>query len=276
MYDITASIVTYCNEPTILMNAVSSFLDTELNVRLFISDNSPDQTLKEIIDDDRIEYVFNNENLGFGKGHNKIINLILFATEFHLVLNPDVFFSKNVIPDLLSYLKSDSDVGLISPKILYPDQTVQHSCRLIPNPADMIIRRVPFLQNIFRERVENSEMLFTGYNKKMIVPFVLGAFQLFRTETFKKVGLFDERFFMYMEDLDMSRRVNNHYKVLFYPDVYIYHHYEKGSSKEKHLLKLHIASMIKYFKKWGWVKDSNKKLINERAIEYYRNSTAQK
>ena len=94
MLDVTACIVTYNNPADLINRAIASFLNSDLSIKIFISDNSETSTLQNlIIEDDRIEYQFNNANLGFGAAHNLIIDKILDLSKFHVILNPDVEYS---------------------------------------------------------------------------------------------------------------------------------------------------------------------------------------
>jgi GT2 family glycosyltransferase len=79
-----------------------------------------------------------------------------------------------------------------------------------------------------------------------------------RTKIFKEIGLFDERFFMYLEDTDLCRRIGEKYKTIYYPEAIVYHEYAKGSYRSNELLKIHIESAIKYFNKWGWFSDKER------------------
>jgi GT2 family glycosyltransferase len=99
----------------------------------------------------------------------------------------------------------------------------------------------------------------------MEVPHLSGCFMMLRTAVFETVGLFDERFFMYLEDVDYSRRVHTRYKTVYYPEVSVYHQYHKGSYKRWRNLKYHIVSAVKYFNKWGWFFDPERKTINRTA-----------
>lgn len=83
----------------------------------------------------------------------------------------------------------------------------------------------------------------------------------------EKVGGFDERFFMYAEDLDLCRRIGEVSKTMFYPGVSIYHEYEKGSYKNRKLLKYHICSVVKYFNKWGWIFDGKRAATNRKCLK---------
>ena len=124
MLDITASIVTYCNNPVILKQAADSFLQTNLNVKLYISDNSPTDSLKELFNDQRVEYVFNNANIGFGKAHNLCIKLAEGKSSYHLILNPDVYFNSGVLEELKQYM-IDRYKGIKNSSVLSMNSSAQ-------------------------------------------------------------------------------------------------------------------------------------------------------
>jgi hypothetical protein len=77
-----------------------------------------------------------------------------------------------------------------------------------------------------------------------------------------EVGMFDERYFMYMEDVDLCRRIHRRFKTIYFPQVVVYHHYAKGSYRSVRLMMHHIASALRYFHKWGWFFDPERVDIN--------------
>jgi hypothetical protein len=194
-------------------------------------------------------------------------------SSYHLVLNPDVYFGDEVLEELLSFMQSHKEVGLVIPKVVYPEGNLQYLSKLLPSPSDLIFRR--FLPiSIIQKRLFNYEMKFSGYNKKMEVPYISGCFMFMRTTLLKSVGFFDERFFLYLEDTDLSRRFFRVAKNVYYPGVKIVHHHARGSYKSFKLLFIHIKSAIRYFNKWGWWSDGDRNLINHQATEALINSDA--
>ena len=271
MIHINASIVLYNNRKEQLLKAIHSVLNTTLKIRLYLIDNSTNDNLKELEKlDDRIVYIFNNANLGYGKAHNIAIQKsIEDGVPYHLVLNPDVYFEKGVIEELYDFIEKNKDVGSVMPKVLYPDGEIQYLCKLLPTPLDLILRRfIPF-ENWKETRNEIYELRFTGYNKIMNIPYLSGCFMFLRVDILKKVGLFDERFFMYLEDTDLCRRINKVYRTVFYPYVTIYHNYGKGSYTNKKLLHYHIKSAVRYFNKWGWFNDRYRSETNSKTTAYF-------
>jgi GT2 family glycosyltransferase len=265
---ISASIVLYHTEKEQLLKAVNSVLNTSLNVRLYLVDNSSNDDLKELARlDDRIEYIYNNANLGYGAAHNIAIRKSIEAdVPFHLVLNPDVYFAKGTLEALHEYSLSQPDVGLVMPKVTNPDGSIQYLCKLLPTPLDLIGRR--FLpEKVIQRRNEHYELRFCGYNRIMEVPFLSGSFMFMRVSILKKVGLFDERYFMYAEDVDLSRRINEASQTIFYPYVSVVHEHAKESYKSPKMLFIHIKNIVKYFNKWGWFFDTKRKETNQRIIK---------
>lgn len=268
-YSITSSIVVYNNDIKTLQQSINSFLNTQLNIKLFIIDNSPADKISSICNDKRIEYIFNNFNKGFGAGHNIAIRKVFAQSKYHLVLNPDIYFNPGVLEKLFDFMERNKETGLIMPKICYLNGSIQYLCKLLPSPLDLFLRRInfPLLTKLFKAKLDSYEFRFTDYNKTMEVPHLSGCFMFLRSEIFKKIGLFDERFFMYLEDVDFSRRIHKHFKTIYFPELKVFHEYEKGSYKNITQLKYHVSSGIKYFNKWGWFFDKERTQINKRALK---------
>jgi len=269
---INVSIVLFRNDKDLVKKAIYSCINSILINKLYLIDNSPTEALSCLANlDSRIIYIFNNANLGYGKAHNIALRKSIEENvPYHLVLNPDVYFESGVLEELYKFMETHKDVGLVMPKVLYPNENIQYLCKLLPTPLDLFGRRFlnfgPF-KKIVEKRNEIYELRFTGYDKIMEVPYLSGCFMFIRTEVLKNVGLFDERFFMYLEDTDLSRRIHRVAKTIYYPYVHVYHEYGKGSYKSLKLLYYHIKSAIKYFNKYGWFFDKERKEINKRILK---------
>lgn len=270
------SIVTYRNDYENIKKNINSFIKSPLLEKLFIINNSSTDDLKKIRNvDSNIEYIFNPSNPGYGASHNIAIRKSIGnSTKYHIVLNPDIYFSKEgVLEELYDFIEQNNDVGLVMPQVLYRDGSIQYLCKLLPTPLDLFGRRflnfAPF-KKIIEKRKELYELIFTGYNRIMEPPYLSGCFMFLKVEVLKEVGIFDERFFMYLEDTDLSRRIHKKYKTVFYPKVTIYHDYAKGSYKNFKLLKYHMQSAIKYFNKWGWFFDEERKIMNLKFMEKFK------
>lgn len=272
MHAITGSIVTYRNDPRVLRKTIESFLNTDLDVRLYVVDNSPSREIEGLCQDKRVEYIFNNKNTGFGAGHNIAINSSARRSRYHLVLNPDIFFAEGVLEKIYDFMEASSEVGLLMPKICYFDGSIQHLCKLLPTPFDLAIRRANsrVLRGIFRRQLERYELKFTGYDRIMNVPHLSGCFMFIRRSVFDKVGTFDSRFFMYLEDVDFSRRIHTHFKTLYHPAFTVYHQHAKHSYSNLKALVHHVMSAVRYFSKWGWFFDEERDAINRKVLQDVR------
>ena len=268
MYDITCSIVVYKSDRAQLRKAAQSFLNSSLNVKLYVLDNSPSDQLKQALDGLNVEYIFNGKNRGFGPAHNQILSGVHDKSKYHLILNPDVYFGSGTIEKIFNFMEGNGNIGLVMPKVLYPAGSLQYLCRLLPSPCDSLLRKIniKMLDHLLKARKSRYELRFADYNKQMEVPYLSGCFMFIRTEAFKKTGIFDERFFLYFEDVDLSRRINKAYRNVYFPEAVIHHGYERGSEKNIKLFWQLILSCVKYFNKWGWFIDQERSLINAATI----------
>jgi GT2 family glycosyltransferase len=264
---ITVSIVTFHTSVALITQVVNCILKSSIN-KLFIIDNSSNDSLRIIEKkSEKIRYI-HNKNTGYGGGHNVAIReSIMMNAKYHVVINPDIYFDDDVITTLSKYMDQNSDCGLVMPKILYPNGEIQYLCKLLPTPLDLFGRRFLPFKNLIKRRNNKYELRFTDYNTIMEVPSLSGCFMFLKTEILKKITGFDERYFMYAEDLDLCRRINEISQTIYYPLVSIYHEYEKGSYKNNSLLKYHVISMIKYFNKWGWFFDNERRVVNKRVLK---------
>ena len=171
MLDITASIVAYKNEAEILKKTIYCLLNTGMNIKICLVDNSPSDEMRNICQDKRIEYIFNPKNLGFGAGHNIAIRKALAESKYHLVINPDIFFAAGALEKLYSFMEENNNVGLVMPRVLSEDGSDQHLCKLLPTPFNLILRRFNFIfYRFFKKKQQTYEFRFANYREQMDVP----------------------------------------------------------------------------------------------------------
>ncbi len=262
---ITVSIVLYNTSRQMVDRAVKSVLRSSLVTKLYLIDNSPQkQTVKHA--DPRVEYLFMGRNLGYGRAHNLMLLDPEKREKYHLVMNPDVWFKHGALEALYAFMDKRQDAGLVIPKILNPDNTIQYQCRMLPTPFNLFARR--FLPYFLYQNIDkNFEMRFSGYNKIMEVPYINGSFMFFRGDVIDQIGGFDEKIFLYGEDLDLSRRVFEYSKVYYFPDAAVFHEFQRGSYENLRLLYYHIRGICYYFSKWGWFIDKHRKQINRQLLK---------
>ncbi len=268
--DLSIAIVTYKHSYADLKPTIDSVLSSNLDLKLYLVDNSPTPALKhELPNDSRIKYRFLNSNNGFGAGHNTIMCNPDLMGKYHLVLNPDIFFNNDVLPTLYKYMEEHPDVGNVMPKVEYPNGELQYLCKLLPTPMDWIGRMYIPITSIKDKINYNFEMHFADFDKEMNIPYLSGCFMFLRKSVIEEIGLFDEGIFMYGEDTDLNRRIYQKYKTIYYPKVTIKHAHEKGSHKNWRLFKIHVKAAIYYLNKWGWFFDKERSAINKKTKQLY-------
>lgn|SRR5574344_1929316 len=262
---ITVSIVTYMTDLEELKKCLES-LSSSIVKKIYIIDNSQQKYIEKFcLKYYNIDYIA-SKNVGYGAGHNKAIKLVMETdVKYHLVLNSDVYFEPSVLEKITEYMELNKDVSMVQPNIIYPNGDAQNTCRLLPSPANLIFRR--FLpKRIMKSMDERYTLSFWNHKKELNIPYHQGSFLFIRKSCFKDVGLFDERFFMYPEDIDITRRMHTKSRTMFWPGVTIIHAHRAASYKSKKMLKIHIVNMIKYFNKWGWIFDSQRRIWNKEVL----------
>lgn len=250
---VTGCIVTYNNIATI-DNAVSSLLNcTEADFRLFVVDNGSTDGTPEHIEKNYplVRVIRSGGNIGFGAGHNLVLDML--DSDYHAIINPDISVRDDVVSALSDYLDSNPEVGLVSPEVRFPDGRPQ-----------ILGKKNPCLKYLFASHFRKSgspektlveyAMLDSDYSKPFEIENATGCFMFIRTELFRKLGGFDKRYFMYFEDCDLSREVNRISKVVFNPQITVYHEWGRGSKRNLKLKLIHITSMLRYFAKWSFRK----------------------
>ena len=214
----------------------------------------------------KIRYI-HNQNLGYGASHNLAMQeAIEDGSVYHVVLNPDIYFEENVLSSLINFMNKNSDTAYVLPRVEYPNGELQYLCKLLPTPVDLIFRR--FLPKGWgKNRDDRYCLKSSGYNKVMNPPCLSGCFMFMRLSILQENNIFfDDGYFMYCEDFDLIRRLHRVAKTLYFPDVTIVHDHARESYKSKKMLWAHIRSAVRYFNKWGWFYDRERRKMNKRVL----------
>lgn len=266
---LNVSIVLYRPDWEQVSALTHALLQSQRVNRVYWIDNSPQAAEQLPLQSERIQYQHNPTNLGYGAAHNIAIRESIYDNiPFHLVINPDIVLDAKELDRMLDFVSQNPLVGSLMPKVTYPNGQLQYLCKLLPTPLDVFGRR--FLPaSWIAKRNHQYEMRASGYDKIMNIPYLSGCFMLLRTEAVKQARLFDERFFMYPEDMDLTRRIHRHYLTVYFPHATIIHNHEKASYKSLKMLWIHMVNMCRYFNKWGWFRDKERQLFNDTAIREY-------
>lgn len=259
---VTASIVTYKTDAEELRSCLSC-LSSNLISRIYVVDNSCSAYIEEICSGyDKVEYI-PSRNIGYGAAHNiAICRALDWKAPYHLVLNSDTSFSSDIFSGIIEYMDRNVECGALQPRILNADGSDQFTVRLLPTPLDMASRLLlPY--RLRRHRTDRYELRHINRNDVFNPPYHQGSFMFIRTDALRKVGLFDQRFFMYPEDIDLTRRIHALYTTVYYPGATVVHHHRAQSHSNIKICMIHIINMIRYFNKWGWFNDPQRKEFNK-------------
>ena len=267
---ITASVVLY-NTPAKDVETILESFAPDPERKLYFIDNSPvpSEKLTFLKMLDHVEYIFTGANLGYGRANNIAIEkAVRVGAEYHVVLNPDLWFEPGIVDELAAYAGEHPDVVYMLPEVVDGDGEVQRLCKLLPAPADLIFRRFFPQKGIFRRNNERYTLAGFGYDRIIDPPCLSGCFMFMRVSALKENDLrFDERFFMYCEDFDLIRRLHRIGKTVYYPAVRIVHANSKASYRNRRMLVAHIVSACRYFNKYGWFRDTERDRMNRRILE---------
>lgn len=268
---LTASIVLYKTDGDELRRCVTCLRDGGVE-RIMAIDNSPDTSLRALCEELGIEYVSPGRNLGYGAAHNIALRHAIDAdTTYHLVINTDVWFAPDTLPTIVAHMDGHPDIVQLIPSTVFPDGRRQDVVRLLPTPFDLIVRR--FLPSwAFSRSRERYLLHMWDQSTELNVAYHQGSFMFLRVSALREVGLFDERFFMYPEDIDLTRRMHRVGRTVFYPGATIVHAHRAASHRPGRMMWIHLTNMARYFNKWGWLRDGERRTINRRIISELNNS----
>jgi GT2 family glycosyltransferase len=217
--------------------------------------------VENLCTDNTVEYVrstypdipitHNPHITGYGGNHN--INLGKAQSKYFVIMNSDMEVEPEVFDRLSSFMEEHEDIGIVSPRVLNDDGTIQGLNKRYPTILDLLLRRFcpgP-LKQMAQKRLDRYEMRDVGYDTMYDVEFLSGAFMFCRTDLLKQIGGFDEDFFLYFEDVDLCRRVQETHRTTYYPHVSVTHYWKRSSHTNWRFTWYFIQSAWLYFRKWG-------------------------
>lgn len=258
----TASIVTW-HTPGEELEHILGLLDHEETDAIRVIDNGCEQRVADICANFRkTEYIPSPGNPGYGAAHNIALKkAIECGADYHLVLNSDISFAPGAVAQLAEYMDNHGDVGMVQPRLVDGNGADLHSCRLLPAPFDLIVRR--FLpRRWFRKRREEYLLAHLDPGREHDIPYHQGSFMMLRVAAVKQCGAFDERFFMYPEDIDLTRRIHRRWRTMYVPQPVVVHAHRAESYRSLKMTVIHALNIIRYFNKWGWVRDPERIRFN--------------
>lgn len=250
---VSACIVAYGGYEEVVKAASSVLSYTkEVDLSLYVVDNaSPDGTgdkLAAAWPDGQVQVIRRKENGGFGTGHNTVLPLL--NSRYHVVVNPDIALDTDAIGALCHWMEEHPDVVMTTPRLRFPDGREQYTAKRAPTFLALLARqlRLPFLKSVERHYLMQDEDL----TQPQVIDFCTGSFFVVRTDVFREMGGFDESYFMYVEDADITRKAQQYGKVMYVPVTYVYHAWHRDANKKWRNFWMQIRSMFHYWHKWGF------------------------
>jgi len=242
-----------------LRNFLESFVDYRpdcLHELIVVNNGSMNPDFKRNLKQefgDMLTVISPQKNIGFGAAQNRAVRKA--RGEYVFLANPDLEFDEGALKDLIEFAESLEDFGVIGPRLRQLDGEIQQSCRRFPKFSDLVIKRLG-LSKLFRRKMAKYLMKDIGLEKESQVDWLVGAAMLMKKDRFLEMGGFDERFFLFFEDTDLCRRLNESgYDVWYQPEVTLTHSEkrlsERGFWPFKKVFWVHLASAGKYFAKWA-------------------------
>lgn len=212
-------------------------------------------TLEGLVFDDffTLKYSAAAQNSGFGGGHNLVLPGL--ASDYHLILNPDVELTESALTIGLAALREDSGLALVSPKVVGSTGEQEFLCKSYPSVLVLLLRAFAptFVRDCFRAQLDAYEMRdVCAGDQPQDVPLASGCFMLLRSRDLAAVGGFNEKYFLYFEDFDLSLRLREQGRILFLPAMQIVHHGGYAASKGARHIWLFIKSGLQFFNDHGW------------------------
>lgn len=268
---VSVSIVVFRPKLAVLATALASLhaaltaaaRERPLTALLHVIDNSCDPALHaRIVDVVRqrfpegpamhAELIVSPKNVGYGRANNLAIERV--ASDYHLVMNPDVYVAPAAISQALAYMERNPRVGLLVPDVRGEDGARHYLCKQDPRFPLMILRGFGprWLQTLLRSALNHFELRHREYDDEIEgIEFPTGCFMFFRTPALQQLGGFDPRFFLYFEDADIGRRMRRIASICYVPQVRITHLWARGAHNSWRLRWIAVRSALLYFSKWG-------------------------
>lgn len=232
-------------------------------IKIILIDNSEDgsltldqvvkfrDTLEELNSD--LSLIQGHGNIGYGSAQN--LALQNSDESFHVFMNPDVIVSEDALHRGIAYLEQNPDVAVVSPSATNADGVKQYLCKGYPTVFALLLRGFmpSFIKLLFRKTLDRYELRSLPEDRPSSdIPIVSGCFMLGRTAALKEVGGFDESYFLYFEDFDLSMRLRQNYKLAYLPNMKIIHHGGNAGRKGLRHIIMFTRSAIRFFNTHGW------------------------
>lgn len=266
MKKIIGSIVVYHPKMDKLKKTIETFLDAYDNSEVYIWDNSCLDTLQAqllSLYPLRVIYKKSSGNIGYGRGNNGVFESLSQPFDYFCILNPDLEIPSHSIKSLVQFMESHPQYGLVSGAIKGPDGAPHDVHKLLPSFFDYIMT----LAKRFLKIKTTEEPLYKNLPKTPFsLPIMSGCFMFFTKDHYKELNGFDDRFFLYFEDYDLSLRSFLAEKSVIIPTIPIVHGWARDSHKNTKLFFIQAKSGFQFYAKWGFLSFFPRKVNSAKSI----------
>lgn len=259
--DVSILIVHY-NTPGLLRQTLKGFFqsDTRSSYEVIVVDNNPAQRVIPWVQKEfpAVRLLASDTNVGFGQGMNLAMQQAV--GRYYFIFNPDIAIFDGALDALVDYLDQQTDIGMVGPKLLNPDRTLQYSCYRFMKPSVIFYRRLPLIRGLgfARRAVDAYQMKDWDHEEIQDVDYLLGAALFVRATAVEQVGGFDPAFFIYFEDQDWCRRFwLSGWRVVYHPDIQLIHYHRRETAEgsffqqlKNPLTRIQMQSALYYYKKY--------------------------
>ncbi len=236
------------------LRACLAELPEEVGYAVVVNDHQPGEAVEQLADGADY-FLLNSDNPGYGRAVNRLVLRLGQLPQYIGVLNTDLSWSGGTFEQMLAWLQQHPEVALAVPKIVDESGSSQRLCKRNPTVLGLLSRRfIPdWLKPAWLKRYDAwYVMADQNYQQVFEAPYLSGCCMLMRSDAFRRVGGFDESYFLYMEDADLTRSLAREGRCVHLPVAAVVHGWGRGNYRNVGLMAVNLASAWHYFRKWGW------------------------
>lgn len=236
------------------LQACLSELPPQVGYAVVVNDHQPGEAVEQL-ESNADCFLINKDNPGYGRAVNRLVLRLGQLPPYIGVLNTDLSWEAGAFDTLLGWLRQHPDVSLALPQILDEDGTSQKLCKQHPTVLGLFSRRfVPdWFKPTWLKRYDNWYVMSDqNYQEVFEANYLSGCCMLICSDSFCRSGGFDERYFLYLEDADLTRTLARYGRCVHLPVASVTHGWGRGNYRNMRLMAVNLSSAWHYFRKWGW------------------------
>ncbi len=265
---VSVSLVIYSYKPKDFKDLIFSLKDAiavvsgYAEVVLYIVDNNENKTSENLVVEAissagyqyEYHYIKTYKNSGYGHAHNLVIKNDTIISDYHIVCNPDIIFFEDTFKQSLKYMDKNENVGLLTPAVYDENKVIQKMCKRNHTFMRVFSRRLPIPGFHKKLKVYSDYYEYSDKDYSQIiegVEFCTGCFMFFRSDALNSIKGFDERYFLYSEDADITRSIlASRWHTVYLPEFKVVHKWDRANKASIRFTLISIVSVFKYFWKW--------------------------